>query len=130
MKSNHAVKRFNLQYLLGAAMLATLFACGGSGGDGTLAAPTIRTQPTSQTVSEGNAVSLSVSANGTDLSYQWYKDGSILVGATSNVYSVGTASSNNIGSYYVVVSNVDAAAVSNVVTIHVTGTSGSDVTVK
>ena len=70
-------------------------------------APVITTQPASQTIAGTNSFqSLSVNATGTNpLSYQWYKDGTALSGATSAAYAVpGTAVSQS-GSYTVVVSN-------------------------
>ncbi|MBR5977680.1 MAG: immunoglobulin domain-containing protein, partial [Verrucomicrobia bacterium] len=48
--------------------------------------PTISTQPKSQTVTEGNDVTFTVTANGSELSYQWYMDGSPINGATSASY--------------------------------------------
>jgi hypothetical protein len=70
-------------------------------------APVITTQPASQTIAGTNSFqSLSVNVSGTNpLSYQWYKDGTAISGATGAGYAVpGTAVSQS-GSYTVMVSN-------------------------
>ena len=115
---------------MGAALVATLAACGGSGGDSGVAGPTITSQPHSQNVAEGSNVSFSVSASGASLTYQWYKDGSIVPGAVASTYSVGGVDATDIGSYYAVVSNVGGSTASNVATLKVTGSGGLDGTVK
>jgi RHS repeat-associated protein len=66
--------------------------------------PAINTQPADQTATEGNPVTLSVSATGTGLSYQWYQNGSPIVGATAGTYTTGALSRANDGTtFYVVV---------------------------
>ena len=69
-------------------------------------APTILSQPNSSTICSGSAAQLSVSSNGTaPMSYQWYKGGSLITGATNNNYIIGSTSSSDAGVYYVKVSN-------------------------
>ena len=71
--------------------------------------PTITAQPQNATVYVGDAVNLSISASVTDggiLSYQWYKDGSALSGATGRTFSPPTATEGTT-SYYVVVTNTN-----------------------
>ena len=66
----------------------------------------IVTQPASAEVAEGSPVTLSVSATGSgSLSYQWYRDGVLLSGATSATYQIKALSSKSWGSYTVEVSN-------------------------
>ncbi len=49
-------------------------------------APTITTQPASQTVTAGQTATFNVAATGTaPLSYQWKKNGTAISGATSSV---------------------------------------------
>ncbi|HVU36634.1 MAG TPA: immunoglobulin domain-containing protein [Opitutaceae bacterium] len=69
-------------------------------------APVITTQPVSQTVAAGGAVTLSV-AVGTSVpaTYQWYKDGSSIPGATASTLVVTNVTSADTGQYYVVVAN-------------------------
>jgi hypothetical protein len=68
--------------------------------------PTINVQPVSQVVCAGNASMLHVSASGTaPLTYQWYKGGTQIAGATSSSYQISSSSSSDAGTYYVVISN-------------------------
>lgn len=96
-------------------------------------APLINTQPSSQSVVEGNSVTFSVSATGSGtLSYQWQKDGSDISGATSSSYSLSAVSSSDAGDYSVVVSNsvgsVSSNSASLTVTVASTGTLSTEVT--
>jgi sugar lactone lactonase YvrE len=70
------------------------------------AAVTIGTQPASQTVVAGAAVSLGVSATGTGtLSYQWRRGGVPISGATGVTFSIASAQSSDAGSYDVLVTS-------------------------
>lgn len=70
-------------------------------------APTISTPPASQTVTAGSAFTLTVVAAGTPAptSYQWYKDGAVISGATTATYTVANAGSTDASSYTCVVGN-------------------------
>ena len=69
-------------------------------------APTITTQPASQTVKRGATVTFSVTATGTaPLRYQWRKDGVNLLNATNSTYKITNAQTSDAGSYSVVVAN-------------------------
>ncbi|HVM59823.1 MAG TPA: immunoglobulin domain-containing protein [Verrucomicrobiae bacterium] len=72
-----------------------------------LAAPSISTQPQSQTVTEGQGAAFSVTANGTPpLTYQWYfNTNSPMANATNSTLSVDNVSSNDAGVYSVLVAN-------------------------
>lgn len=84
-------------------------------------APSITAQPVSSTVTAGNSASFSVSASGTaPLTYQWSKDGSVLTGATSSTYTLGSAQLADAGSYTVVVGNTAGSVASNAATLSVT----------
>jgi hypothetical protein len=87
--------------------LLTMSACGGGWGGSNGLKPTITTQPVSQTVTAGQTATFTVTATGTGpLSYQWYKGGVAISGATSSSYTTpAIASSDNGSSYTVVVSN-------------------------
>ena len=77
-------------------------------------APTITAQPTNQTVSVGSSFALSVSATGSPApTYQWFKDGVSLSGATSATYSVASAQTSNAGTYNVRVSNSSGSVTSS-----------------
>ncbi|WP_141106492.1 YDG domain-containing protein [Hymenobacter gelipurpurascens] len=74
-------------------------------------------QPQSVNKTVGEAVSFSVAATGTGLTYQWYKGTpstqNALAGATSNTYSIPSITSSNAGDYYVVVSGTCAPSVTS-----------------
>src|SRR5690242_11238894 len=105
--------------------LGGLPGCGGSGSSSTSAvsAPTITTQPASQSISTGSAATFSVVASGSGtLAYQWYKDGSAVSGATSATYTISSAASTDAGSFYVVVSNSGGSVTSSTATLTVSTT--------
>lgn len=90
------------------------------GGGVTITAPSITSHPASQTVTEGNFVSFSVGAAGTEpFSYQWYRNGGALSGATGSSYSIGSASFGDAGNYTVDVSNSAGTATSNAASLTV-----------
>jgi hypothetical protein len=83
-------------------------------------APSITTQPTSQTVNVGQGVTFSVVASGTaPLSYQWQKNGANIAGATSASYTIGAAQASDAGTYSVVVSNSAGSVTSSTATLTV-----------
>jgi Domain of unknown function (DUF4091)/Immunoglobulin domain/Immunoglobulin I-set domain len=90
---------------------------GRSGGHSvkTSTAPSITTQPVSQTVTAGQTASFSVAATGTaPISYQWNRNGTAISGATSSGYTTpATTSSDNGAAFTVVVSNTVGSATSN-----------------
>jgi hypothetical protein len=66
----------------------------------------ITTQPVNTGACVGNLASLSVVADGTNLSYQWFKGtalGTIISGATSSTLTFNSVSLTDDGSYYIVV---------------------------
>lgn len=82
-------------------------------------APTITTQPSSVTVTAGASFSLSVTASGDSLTYQWYKGTNALSGATAATYTKTTSVTTDTGTYYVVVANSGGSVQSNSVTVTV-----------
>ncbi|MBK9992277.1 MAG: immunoglobulin domain-containing protein [Verrucomicrobia bacterium] len=77
--------------------------------------PTITAQPAATTnLVVGSAFTLSVTATGTDLNYQWTRNGNALQGANSSTYEVTTADDGDAGTYTVIVFNMikDKAATS------------------
>jgi O-glycosyl hydrolase len=72
-------------------------------------APSVTTQPKSQTISVGQAATFSVVAGGTaPLTYQWLKNGSSISGATAPSYTTPAATSAENGSTYQVQINNSA----------------------
>ncbi len=88
--------------------------------------PTITTQPASYSVSEDGSATFSVVATGTGtLSYQWYKDGVAISGATASSYTVADAASTDAGSYSVVITNAYGLVTSTSGTLTVTTVTGT-----
>jgi hypothetical protein len=70
-------------------------------------APAITLQPVAQSINVGQAASFSVAATGTaPMTYQWSKNSSLIIGATSSLYTTAfTATSDNGSQFTVRVSN-------------------------
>jgi hypothetical protein len=85
-------------------------------------APTINVQPQSASIFDGETLSLSIVASGTDpLTYQWKKNGSNIVGATAQAYTKTGALIADSGSYTCVVTNIAGSVESNAAVISVVG---------
>ncbi len=78
-------------------------------------APSITTQPVSQTVIAGNTASFAVAATGTaPLTYQWSKNGAAISGATSSTYTTpAETTADNNAQFTVAVGNSAGTATSN-----------------
>ena len=78
-------------------------------------APSISTQPVSQSVAAGQSATFTVLAAGSaTISYQWKKNGTDISGATSSTYTTPAASSaDNNAAFTVVVTNSHGSATSN-----------------
>src|SRR2546423_1607072 len=104
-------------------LLAVLLAIVNSGCSGIVSgsnspapsAPSISTQPTSQTVTSGQTATFSVAAMGTaPFTYQWKKNSVAISGATSSAYTTpATTSYDNGAQFTVVVSNAAGSATSS-----------------
>jgi hypothetical protein len=82
--------------------------------------PKITTQPTSQTVAQGQNATFSVTATGaTPLNYQWRFNGTDLSGQTGSTLAFSPATTNDAGSYAVLVSNNFGSVTSAIVTLTV-----------
>jgi hypothetical protein len=76
--------------------------------------PKIVSQPQTQTVVVGNNASFSVGATGTGtLSYQWYRAGVPISGATTSSYSISSVQLTNSTYYFAVVTNLYGAVSSS-----------------
>ncbi|MBR1630286.1 MAG: hypothetical protein IJ680_00350 [Paludibacteraceae bacterium] len=76
-------------------------------------ATAITTQPVAANVLLDDELTLSVEATGTNLTYQWYKDGTAISGATAATYTVAAAAKADAGSYKVIVSGDCGTAVTS-----------------
>lgn len=94
--------------MVGGSGVALLAGCGGGGGSGTPppeTPPSISTQPLSQTAALGAVLTFSVTANGTNLSYRWQRNGVDIAGANGANLAVTVAAADAGAQYTVVVSN-------------------------
>lgn len=79
-----------------------------------LVAPAIATQPQSQTVVPGTSVTFSVTATGPNLTYQWQRNGSDILDATSSSYTLASPTAADSGaSFSVTVSNTAGSVTSS-----------------
>ncbi|MGD0907851.1 MAG: choice-of-anchor D domain-containing protein, partial [Candidatus Acidiferrales bacterium] len=85
-------------------------------------APSITTQPASQTVTVGQTATFLVTTTGTaPLSYQWQKNNAAISGATSASYTTPPTVTSDSGSQFsVVISNSTGSVTSNTATLTVT----------
>ena len=123
--SSEFVSEWNLAALLITSIVLVVFtSCGGGAGSATKppppsVAPTITTQPASQTMLLGRTATFSVTASGTaPLVYQWYKNGAAVSEANSATFTtpVVTTADNNT-TYSVTVSNSAGSITSSTATL-------------
>jgi hypothetical protein len=89
-------------------------------GASALQPPAIITQPQDQTVNTGNSTAFSVVVSGSaPLSYQWLFNGVSLVGATNPSLGLSSITTNQAGSYSVVITNAAGSATSASATLTV-----------
>jgi hypothetical protein len=82
--------------------------------------PVITSQPIGLSTVAGNSVQFSVAASGVPApTYQWYFNGSIFSGATSNTLNFSSARSTDAGDYTVVVTNSIGSVTSSKATLTV-----------
>ena len=79
----------------------------------------IYTQPWSQTIYNGDAVTFSVTAGGAGLSYQWTFNGTNIYGATGSSYTIGIAPGGAAGDYACVITSAGGTVVSDPATLTV-----------
>jgi hypothetical protein len=79
--------------------------------------PVITAQPQNRATCVGNAITFDVTATGTNLAYQWRKDGVNIIGATTAAYTVATANAATEGSYDVIVTGTCGTITSSPATL-------------
>jgi uncharacterized repeat protein (TIGR02543 family) len=96
----------------------------GFGGDPTPIAPTITNQPIDITVAVGQTATFTVSTAGTPApTFQWYKNGGAISGATSASYTTpATTTADNGTVFSVVITNSAGSITSSTVTLTVSAT--------
>ena len=84
-------------------------------------APVITTQPSSQSVAAGQTATFTVVATGDPApTYQWYKAGNPISGATASTYTITGAQTTHAGDYTVRVTNSITSTTSVIATLTVT----------
>lgn len=83
-------------------------------------APVITQQPQPLTVPQGGTATFSVTATGSQLSYQWRKGTTNISGATAATYTITNVQPSHEGSYNVVITNPGGSVTSNNATLTVT----------
>ena len=74
----------------------------------------ITTQPIGVTVAQGAPATFTVATSGSvPLSYQWWKNGVAISGATAATYSIAKVASTDVGSYTVTITIAEGQATSN-----------------
>jgi uncharacterized cupredoxin-like copper-binding protein len=105
----------SLSSFLAAAADAQFARFGDGGGTQPATPPVITRQPFSAVITQGNTASLSVTATGSLLSYQWFANGAAVTGGTQPVLSTTVG-----GQYFVRVSNSAGTVDSATITVTVT----------
>ncbi len=83
-------------------------------------APAITTQPLAQAVTMGQSITLSVTATGIPPpTYQWYRNGIVISGATAESYTFTPYSTSDQAAYSVTVSNALGSITSDVILVTV-----------
>ena len=75
--------------------------------------PSITAQPVDSTVLTGGLASFSVTAKGTNVTYQWKKNGTAIAGATASTYQAPAATWQDEGAQYTVVVSNSAGSVTS-----------------
>ena len=79
----------------------------------------ITTQPSNQTACLGTAATLSVTATGTGLTYQWRKTGVAISGATSSSYTISSVVASDAANYDVIITTSSCPVTSNTASLTV-----------
>ena len=78
--------------------------------------PAITVQPANTSKAYGESVTLSVTATGPSLTYQWYKDGTAIGSGTATL-TISDFQESNKGDYHVVIENAYGTVTSNTATL-------------
>jgi hypothetical protein len=86
----------------------------------TMPAPLILSQPEAVKAKKGQAASFNVTAAAIpEASYQWFKNGRVISGATNTVLSIKSVSAADEGNYSVTIKNPSGSVTSNKATLTV-----------
>lgn len=79
--------------------------------------PSFVTQPSSQTVGGGASLTLTASAAGNGVSYEWFKDGSRLLGLTAPSLLISDAADTDSGDYTITATDAGGTVTSSTATV-------------
>jgi hypothetical protein len=79
----------------------------------------ITTQPASVASCIGTSASLSVTATGSNLTYQWYKAGTAITGATNSILNISNLQTSDANTYNVIATGACGSATSSNATVTV-----------
>ena len=79
--------------------------------------PSIIEHPTGNLIVKGGNIELKTKAKGTELEYQWFKDGKAIIGANKTILNIENIKSSDFGNYSVKASNYLGSVRSNIATI-------------
>lgn len=88
----------------------------------------ISLQPYSQTVCAGSPVSFEVNGSGSDVTYQWLKNGEAIAGATNNILTIQYPTDNDVATYSCLVSGNCGSLTSDTVSLMVVNNNSSAIT--
>lgn len=102
-----ALRRLRTGLLASVCATLALLGCGGSGNDVSppptppaVAAPTITAAPLAQSVVSGQGAVFDVAASGTDLQFQWRRDGIDIIGAVAARYTLAAPQASDHGATF------------------------------
>jgi len=79
--------------------------------------PNIIVQPVDQSKSPGCPTVIEVVATGSDLHYQWYHNGILMPGYTTNQVAFSNTQAVNAGTYYCIIWNTTGTVTSNIIVL-------------
>ena len=79
--------------------------------------PAITVQPANTSKAYGESVTLSVTATGSSLTYEWYKDGTAISGETNATLTISDFQESDKGDYHVVIENAYGTVTSDTATL-------------
>jgi hypothetical protein len=89
---------------------------------GTDTAPVVTASPQGHTIATGSSVVFDVAATGANISYQWKKGGTAILGATTRLLMLSNAQASDAGSYTVTLTNSAGTVTSSPAVLNVVST--------
>lgn len=120
--------RVNVEVSNGTETLFSSYAVINVAGDPNTSAPSITSQPQSQTITLGQSVTFSASASGTPTpTFQWHRDGDVLPGGTGKNYTFTPTLADNGASFTLVATNSAGSVASDMAILTVKEPTSTDI---